>query len=107
VDPLYRLNAFEIRDDKICLTSEGRKYFEEIVKRNGSDEKFKTFLGTLKLIREICDKLSIDELLLLVYLTYPEFTEKSDAYEKLLFKKNKIAKKLLEEGLITERRYIR
>jgi hypothetical protein len=40
-----------------------------------------------------------------VYLTYPEFTEKSDAYEKLLFKKNKIAKKLLEEGLITERKY--
>lgn len=106
-DPLYYKNAYKVVNGRIELTPEGKKIFEEIVKANEKDERFQQFLATLKMIRELYDRLSDEELLLLVYITYPEFRESSDTSDRLLSqrKREEIARKLLKKGLITEKRY--
>ena len=61
----------------------------------------------MKLVREMYDKLSRDELLFLIYITYPEFREKSKVSEKLLAprEKKRLASALLKKGIITKKRY--
>ena len=106
-NPLYYTNAYKIVNGRIQLTSKGRKIFEELVKANEKNERFQQLLATLKMIRELYDRLSDEELLLLVYITYPEFKERSDISDRLLSpkKREEIARKLLKKGLITEKRY--
>ena len=60
-----------------------------------------------KMIRDLYDRLTTDELLLLVYHTYPEYKLKSKKSEELLSPQNKsrIAKQLLSKGLITLKKY--
>ena len=106
-NPIYYTKAYEIINGKIYLTQEGKKIFNELVKTHEKDERFRELLATLRMIRNLYDKLSEDELLLLIYTTYPEYTEKSKVTEELLSKKRRtqIARKLLKKGMITERRY--
>jgi hypothetical protein len=59
----------------------------------------------MKMIRELYDKLSKDELLFLIHVTFPEFRKRSTYFDKLLAKKKKLAKSLLKKGLITEKRF--
>ncbi len=105
--PLYYKDAYKVVNGRILLTPEGKKLFEEIVKANEKNERFRQLLGTLKMIRELYDRLSDEELLLLVYITYPDFREKSNVSDRLLApeKREEIARKLLKKGLITEKRY--
>ncbi len=51
------------------------------------------------------DKLSSDELLLLIYDSYPEYRKKSNVYENIYKSRQKIADKLREKGFIDEERY--
>ena len=66
--------------------------------------RFRRLLATLKMIRELYDRLSKEELLTLIYLSYPEYRERSDISERLLApdKRKETARKLLKKGLITE-----
>jgi predicted HAD superfamily Cof-like phosphohydrolase len=52
------------------------------------------------------DKLNYEELLLLIYLTYGEYTENSVVAEKILepVKRVSIAKNLYRKGLISDER---
>lgn len=106
-NPLFYTNAYRIINGRIQLTPKGKKIFDEIVKANEKNERFRQLLATLKMIRELYDRLSDEELLLLVYVTYPEFRERSDISDRLLsaHKREEIARKLLKKGLITEKRY--
>ena len=84
-EPMYYEEAFVSRgNSEIYLTLEGRKKFCELKDKYSGDEKFAQILNSLKLIREIYDKLSKEELLFLIYVTYPEFVEFSSAYDKLV-----------------------
>ena len=105
--PLYHKDAYKVVNDRIMLTSKGKEIFEKIVKNYEKDKRFRQLLGTLKMIRELYDRLSDEELLLLIYITYPDFREKSNVSDKLLApeKREEIARKLLKKGLITEKRY--
>jgi len=97
-----------VNNGRIYLNDAGKKMYEELVKT--SEEKgnprFKQFLAMLKMIRKIYDKLSTDELLFLIYITYPEFRENSVYYEELIKKKEMLASSLLRKGLITKQRYL-
>jgi hypothetical protein len=104
--PAYYVNAFSVDKRGRCsLTEKGKEIYEQIVKENSEDPQFKELLAAMKLIRELYDKLSKDELLFLMYVTFPEFRKRSIYFDKLLAKKKKLAKSLLKKGLITEKRF--
>jgi len=102
---VYESDYIDIRNSRITLNAKGKRKFEELVKEYGGDPRFKHFLAKLKMIRNIYDKLSKDELLFLMYITYPEYRENSTYYEELIKRKKEIAQSLLRKGLITKKRY--
>lgn len=62
----------------------------------------------LQLVRQMYDPLSKDELLFLIYVTYPNYIEFSSEYDRLVRdKRNRkhLADNLLEKGLVTRARY--
>jgi hypothetical protein len=77
------------------------------VKKYSGNLKFKELLGMMKMIRELYDKLSRDELLFLIYITYPEYKQMSKISDELLSTKRRkeIAGRLLKKGVITEGKY--
>jgi len=103
---VYDSSYITIINGRIYLNDAGRKIYEELVKTYGENPRFKQFLELLKMIRRIYDKLSTEELLFLIYITYPEFRENSVYYEELVKKKDKLASSLLRKGLITKQRYL-
>ncbi|MCS7385126.1 MAG: hypothetical protein NDF55_00105 [archaeon GB-1867-005] len=101
---VYDSNYVAIDNGRISLNDIGKKKYKELVKTYEEVPGFKQFLAMLKMIRRIYDKLLTDELLLLIYITYPEFGEHSIYYEKLVKKKKELALSLFRKGLITKKR---
>ena len=108
-EPLYYENSYEFDEQKrIQLTDKGKQVFKEIFQKNKNNEKYLSLVDVVKFIRNLYDKLSKNELLFLVYRTYPEYTEFSNIYENLVQNeniRNKIADSLLKKGLVTKKRY--
>lgn len=107
-DPIYHSEAF-IQDSKnrFYLTEKGKEIYRDILNEIGDSDKIKQFLLMLQMIRKVYDKLTTDELLFIVYLTYPEYTEKSSKSKKLLSSPDKqiLASKLFKKGVITQKKY--
>ena len=100
--PSYYGGAFSVDKKGSCyLTEKGRKIYESLVRSYDKDEKFRALLAAMKMIRELYDKLSIDELLFLIYISYPEYRERSIFFEKLLSRKKELAESLLKKGLVS------
>jgi len=110
-NPLYYTNAIQIRKKgntkNYSLTADGKNIFKEIVEKKSDNINFKKLLSSMKMIREIYEKLNVEELLFLIYVTFPEFTQKSKISEKLLVpeKKKELADSLLKKKVITSKRY--
>ena len=108
-DPMFYEDAFTTkRNGEICLTNQGKETFEDIKNKHTGDEKFIHLLHSLKLIRDIYDKLTKEELLFLIYITYPEYVEFSNIYDRLVKnqeKRKQLCENLLKKGLITMDRY--
>ena len=103
--PLYFSSAWEIENGEIKITEKGKELFKKLVQQFKDDPKFIRMLEAIKIIRKLYDKLSREELLLLIYITYPEYREKSKIFDEIYKKRKEIAESLLEKGLITEERY--
>lgn len=108
-DPMYYEDAFITKGNgEIYLTNQGKKIFRDIKEKYANDEKFIHILHSLKLIRDIYEKLTKEELLFLIYITYPEYIEFSSIYDRLIKdkeKRNQLSENLLKKGLITMDRY--
>lgn len=108
-NPMYYEDAFTInRGGEVCLTDDGRKVFGDIRNRYLHDKKFVLLLSNFKLIRAIYDKLNKEELLFLIYVTYPEYVEFSNVSDRLVKNKEKriqLSTNLLKKGIITTDRY--
>jgi hypothetical protein len=107
-DPIYHPNAYKKDYQKgFILNPEGRQIFEKIIAANSENPEFIEILAMSKMVRELYDKLSRDELLLLIYSTYSEYTEFSTVSKRILEPRRKehLAKSLLKKGVITEERY--
>jgi hypothetical protein len=100
--PLFYRDAFSIGKDGITLSEKGRVYYKKLIE---NDPEFQNMHVLMKMTRQLYDKLSKDELLFLIYVTYPEYREKSNISDTLMSKRKELAKKLLEKGVITEGRY--
>ncbi len=113
-NPLYLENCWVYispkKGDKLSggyirLTDEGKRKYRELVKKISQYDEFIHLLAGIKIVRELYDKLTSEELLLLIYDTYPEYIEKSKVYKDIKIKKELIAKNLLKKGFIDEERY--
>ncbi|RLI77333.1 hypothetical protein DRP05_10500 [Archaeoglobales archaeon] len=106
-NPVYYPGAYEYDGRKIYLTKKGQQIYNDLIKKYSANPKFKELIGILKMIRELYEKLSIEELLFLIYITYPEYQEQSRISKKLLSKekRSQIAYRLYKKGVITESRY--
>ncbi|MFA5214180.1 MAG: hypothetical protein WC406_12650 [Methanoregula sp.] len=62
-------------------------------------------LAAMKMVRELYDKLTPEELLLLVYDTYPEYQKRSNIFDNIQKSKKKLADSLMTKGYIDEDRY--
>lgn len=103
--PVNLLGAWKRSDKGIALSLEGRKVFKELLSLFNGDEHFSMLLESIKLIRRMYDPLSWDELLLLVFLTYPDYVEESSYSADIYARKETLASSLLSRGLITDGRY--
>lgn len=106
-EPVYHSDCFEHNLNGLRLTSKGKSFYDKFVDFNKKDKKFIEFLAVVRMIRELYDQLSEDELLFLIYITYGEYTKYSSVSHKLLApkKKREFAEKLFKKGIITESRY--
>lgn len=108
-NPIYYSDAFVFDQErkKYFITKRGKEIYSEIVRRYSKEPKFEELLTMMKMVRDLYDKLSTDELLFLIYATYGSYTEKSRKSEELLSpsKREKLARRLLKKGLITQKRY--
>jgi len=106
--PIFYPNAY-LRDYQrgYILNPEGKVIFEKILAANSDNQEFVEFLAMSKMVRELYDKLSRDEVLLLIYSTYKDYTEFSSVSDKILspIKRERLAKSLLKKGVISEKRY--
>lgn len=103
---LYVDKPFVFNGDQILLSASGKKRFNELISEHSKDEKFQMILQSLKMLRELYDKFSWEELIFIMYETYPEFIEYSEYYCKISTERKEIIlKNLLRKKLITENRY--
>lgn len=108
-EPVFYIRPYEFdSNDAFYLTDRGKVILDSIRHEYARDDRFVHLDNTLKIIRSIYDRLSKNELLFLIYVTYPEYTELSIKYDSLVKNvKNRktITSSLLEKGLITKDRY--
>lgn len=107
-NPVYYVDVFKHEQGgAITLNQKGKKIYEDLVREHLDSPKFKELLSMMKMVREMYDKLSRDELLFLIYATYKEYTQKSTISDRLFSpqKRREIAEGLLRKGIITEQRY--
>ena len=107
-NPMYYPEAYQIDKNGRCwLTTKGKEIYGDIVEKYSENPRFRELISIMKMIRNMYEKLSKEELLFLIYITYPEYREKSNISDKLLStkKRKELSKRLLQKGVITEERY--
>jgi len=108
-DPRHYDRAYHVTSrDSLILLPNGQTIYDNLVQQTKDDRYFLSLINSLRLIRTIYDKLSKDELLFLIYDTYPEFIEFSNVYDNLVKnveRRNKIITNLRRKGLITKDRF--
>jgi uncharacterized protein YwgA len=112
--PFYLNNCWEYRPPidsndlgggYVELTDTGRLEYKKFYSDAKKRESLLPLLSGIKMVRELYDNLSSEELLLLIYSTYPEYTEFSKIYKDIERKKKPLAKNLLIIGLIDDKRF--
>ena len=113
-NPFYLVDCWKYippkRNDLISggfveLTPQGRSKYKIVYADSLKNQKMIPLLSAFKMVREMYDKLTLEELLLLIYDSYPEYRKKSNVYETIHKSRQIIAEKLKKEGFIDEERY--
>jgi len=104
IDPVYYKDAIDLNNG-IRLTTKGKEAYKEIIEELKASPLYNSIITALKLIRTLYDKLSDNELLLLIYNSYPKYTKKSAISDEIYRDKEHLSQSLLKKRLITEERY--
>jgi len=83
-------------DERYILTESGKE-ITEIVKRDVKKDE----IELIEDIKRLCNDLSTDELLAIVYYSFPEMTIESIVKERIEGKREKIALNLLKKGKVS------
>jgi len=102
--PAYFEDSFVKIGESITLNEEGLKNFKKL----SETREHKKILPIIRFLRKTYEKLDYQELLFLIYATYPEYMEKSNISDYLFNPKMKerIIKDLLSKKVITDERYL-
>lgn len=87
------------------LTPQGRSEYKRLYAASSANPQMGPILAAMKMVRELYDKLSPEELLLLIYDTYPEYQKKSNVFDGIQKSKKKLADNLVKKGYIDAERY--
>jgi hypothetical protein len=113
-NPVYIINCWKYippSDDDILsegyieLTQKGQEKYQKVYATCIKNDKMLPLFAALIMVRELYDKLSFEEILLLFYDTYPEYCNKSSTYKEIYKSRHSIARELKNKGFITEERY--
>jgi len=89
----------------IEITPHGRHEYKRLYTASSANPQMAPILAAMTMVRELYDKLSLEELLLLIYDTYPEYQKKSDVFESIRKSKKRLADSLIKKGFIDKDRY--
>jgi hypothetical protein len=87
------------------LTPQGRHEYQRLYVASSANPQMGPILAAMKMVRELYDKLSLEELLLLIYDTYPEYRKKSNVFDEIQKSRKRLAGNLVKKGYIDEARY--
>lgn len=87
------------------LSNKGKQEYKKLILKIKEKEEFLHLIAGMKMVRELYDKLTLEELLLLIYDTYPDYTEKSSVYRDIEKKKSVLAERLRRKGIADLKRY--
>ena len=87
-EPVYFSKAFK-QDSKqgYRITEEGKQILDKMIESNKENPRFLHLISLAKIVRRLYDRLTRDELLLLIYITYNEYTEFSFRIRKIALPK--------------------
>ncbi len=68
VSPIYYKQPFLRKNSDITLSPNGKKIYKDLISEYSHSDKFQELLATMKMIRELYDRLTTDELLFLIYI---------------------------------------
>jgi len=118
--PLYLENDWEYNNPSkndeysgghIRLTKKGKEDYSKLINsiressKETKDPDLLQLLSGIKLVRMLYDKLSSEELLLLIYYTYPEYIQKSEVFNQINSDRIRIFTKLFKNGVIDKDRF--
>jgi len=87
------------------LTRHGKNEYQRLYIASSANPQMGPILAAMKMVRELYDKLTPEELLLLIYDTYPEYQKKSNVFDDIQKSKKRLAENLVKKGYIDEERY--
>jgi hypothetical protein len=97
------------RNDKLSggfveLTPKGLKKYHELFQKARKNDNLIVLLTGIQVVRELYDKLSLEELLLLIYDTYPEYKLRSNVSKAIFQKRKSLAQEIYKKGFIDKER---
>jgi hypothetical protein len=89
----------------LILNPKGEMEYSKLFEQANSNLSLQHLLTGIKMVRELYDNLTLEELLLLIYDTYPEYRERSNVYFKIHDKREILAKRMRNKGIIDDERF--
>ena len=104
---LHPKNNHEINGGSLKLTPEGYERYNNAIKviKNTGQVDILHIINAISILNRLYAGLDSEELLLLIYTEFPDFTEKSEVYSNIVSKKDVISKRLLDKNVINEEKY--
>lgn len=73
--------------------------------KDENNEELLHILTATSILNRLYGPLNCEELLLLIYIEFPQYTKKSEVYSNIISKKDNIAKNLFDKKVIDEEKY--
>ncbi|HJJ41701.1 MAG TPA: hypothetical protein O0W90_00090 [Methanocorpusculum sp.] len=111
INPMYFTDSWEYitpeRKDKlsggyVILTEQGVNKYKQCYKSILKDNDLHSLLAGIKIVRTLYGDLTDEELLLLIYDTYPKYIKKSEVANDIYMNRTVLSKRLYERGIISE-----
>jgi hypothetical protein len=112
LSPIYCVGCWKYSGDRgddltggyVRIEPKGAKEYHRLVAKMREDPDLRLLLSAVTMIRELYLSLSPEELLLMIYDTYPEYIKMSDVYTDINRRRGTISVSLFKRGVIDQER---
>lgn len=88
----------------VKITGQGIIKYRDMYQKAQKNPNLRVLLSGIRAVRELYDKLNEEELLLLIYDTYPEYKLRSSVSNSVFNRRKILAKEIYEKGFIDKER---